>query len=339
MKKTILPLTLSIFLFSCNFANESTTVRPTNFNLIDKNNIPYIKDPWNDIVGFKNGDLIGIVINVDNIGLTVLPFNYFSKNCWEDTQKEGRLYFKIDIKIPSELYNKECLVIGTVSNISIKKPSDACDNTNGTIDLKNSYIEEYVPNKIPENISKSPNVNQYTSDSIDKYNQTYKEYNSVNNNPENETSTIIEKNNNSTDNNDEMPPVQTNVTVTNSEKTENNNQIAKKLEIEPAMTIVEQMPEFPGGNDEIKEFIKKNLQYPQKEKEAGISGTCYVNFIIEKDGSISDIKVLRGISGGSDCDKEALRIISSMPKWIPGKQNGLLVRVFFNLPIKFSINN
>lgn len=107
--------------------------------------------------------------------------------------------------------------------------------------------------------------------------------------------------------------------------------------VEQIFTIVEQQPEFPGGYEAMMKFIQKNVNYPQVEKEAGISGTCYVNFVVEKDGSITDVKVLRGVSGGPGCDKEAVRVVKSMPGWKPGKQNGSAVRVYFNLPIKFTL--
>jgi protein TonB len=107
--------------------------------------------------------------------------------------------------------------------------------------------------------------------------------------------------------------------------------------IEAPLTIVEQMPTFPGGEVEMMKYIQRNVQYPQVEKEAGISGTCYVTFVVEKDGNITDVKVLRGVSGGPGCDKEALRVVKSMPNWKPGKQNGREVRVQFNLPIKFTL--
>lgn len=102
------------------------------------------------------------------------------------------------------------------------------------------------------------------------------------------------------------------------------------------LTIVEQMPSYKGGEAAMKKFIQKNVKYPKAEKEAGISGTCYITFVVEKDGSLSSIRVLRGVPGGPGCDKEAVRVISRMKKWKPGKQNGKFVRVQFNLPIKYS---
>lgn len=109
---------------------------------------------------------------------------------------------------------------------------------------------------------------------------------------------------------------------------------------EQIFTIVEQMPEFPGGQAAMMKFIKDKIEaigYPQMEKEAGISGTCYVTFVVDKDGTVTDAKVLRGVSGGSGYDKVALQVVKAMPKWGAGKQNGRAVSVQYNLPIKFTI--
>lgn len=107
--------------------------------------------------------------------------------------------------------------------------------------------------------------------------------------------------------------------------------------IEAPLVIVEQMPSFPGGELAMMKYIQKKVVYPQMEKEAGIAGTCYITFVVEKDGTITDVKLLRGVSGGPGCDKEAIRVVKSMPPWKAGKQNGRAVRVQFNLPIKFSL--
>lgn len=96
-------------------------------------------------------------------------------------------------------------------------------------------------------------------------------------------------------------------------------------------TVVEESPEFPGGGGKAMLFISKNLKIP--ETEAVISGTVYVTFVIERDGSISNVMILRGIS--QECDNEAIRVVKSMPKWHPGRQNGKAVRVQFILPIIF----
>ncbi|MPM01267.1 hypothetical protein SDC9_47506 [bioreactor metagenome] len=81
------------------------------------------------------------------------------------------------------------------------------------------------------------------------------------------------------------------------------------------------------------DFLRNNIKYPQGARESGIQGTVFLTFVIEPDGKLSNIKVLRGIGGG--CDEEAIRIISLMPPWKPGKQFGKPVRVQFNLPIRF----
>jgi protein TonB len=99
--------------------------------------------------------------------------------------------------------------------------------------------------------------------------------------------------------------------------------------------VVEEQAEFPGGLDSMYAYIVKNLKYPELAKEKGIEGRVFVNFIIEKDGSISNVKILRGIGGG--CEEAAVEMIKNMPKWKPAKQRGKPVRCQFNLPIKFEL--
>jgi len=103
----------------------------------------------------------------------------------------------------------------------------------------------------------------------------------------------------------------------------------------PIFTVVEEMPEFIGGTDELYKFLGSNIKYPEKAKADGIHGKVYVNFIVEKDGKVTNVNVLRGIGGG--CDEESVRVLNSMPNWIPGKQRGENVRVSYNLPIKFAL--
>jgi protein TonB len=97
--------------------------------------------------------------------------------------------------------------------------------------------------------------------------------------------------------------------------------------------IVEKMPEFPGSDTALYRFLADNIHYPDSAKKAGIQGTVYIKFVVKEDGSLTDIRLLRGIGGG--CDEEALRVLKSMPKWIPGKNNNKPVRVACTLPIKF----
>ncbi len=104
---------------------------------------------------------------------------------------------------------------------------------------------------------------------------------------------------------------------------------------EEVFVVVEEQAEFPGGLDSMYAFIVKNLKYPELAKEKGIEGRVFVQFVIEKDGSISNVKILRGIGGG--CEEAAVEMIKNMPKWKPGKQRGKPVRFQFVLPIKFEL--
>ncbi len=104
---------------------------------------------------------------------------------------------------------------------------------------------------------------------------------------------------------------------------------------EQIFTVVENDPEFPGGMDALYKYLGQNIKYPQLARDNGITGKVYVTFVVEKDGSIANPKVLRDIGGG--CGQEAIRVVKSMPKWTPGKQRGKAVRVQFNLPVNFSL--
>ena len=99
--------------------------------------------------------------------------------------------------------------------------------------------------------------------------------------------------------------------------------------------VVEEMPEFPGGTAKLLEYIQKNMKYPMMARESDIQGKVYVQFVVEPDGSISNVQVLRGIGGG--CDEEAMRVIKSLPKWKPGKQRGKPVRVSYQIPVFFKL--
>jgi periplasmic protein TonB len=107
-------------------------------------------------------------------------------------------------------------------------------------------------------------------------------------------------------------------------------------EEEEIFRVVEARPEFPGGDAALYAFLYKNMTYPGLAKEAGISGKVYVTFVVEKDGSITDVRVLRGIGGG--CDEEAMRVVKNMPRWTPGKQRNIPVRVQFILDVKFTLS-
>jgi periplasmic protein TonB len=108
-----------------------------------------------------------------------------------------------------------------------------------------------------------------------------------------------------------------------------------KKEVETTFTIVEQMPEFRDGEKAMFRFLAENYKIPALARENGIEGTVYVGFVINKDGDVRDITIKRGISGG--CNEEAVRVVSMMPKWRPGRQNGKAVNVAFTLPIKIKL--
>ena len=99
--------------------------------------------------------------------------------------------------------------------------------------------------------------------------------------------------------------------------------------------VVEQMPSFPGGNSALMEYLQQNVKYPVVAQENGVQGRVVVSFVVEKDGSITDVKVVRSVD--PSLDKEAARVVKSMPRWIPGKQNGSAVRVKYNVPVSFRL--
>ncbi len=110
----------------------------------------------------------------------------------------------------------------------------------------------------------------------------------------------------------------------------------KKVSVDDEVfVVVEEQAEFPGGLDSMYAYIQKNLKYPELAKEKGIEGRVFVSFIIEKDGSISNILIKRAIGGG--CEEATVEMIKNMPKWKPGKQRGKPVRFQFTLPIKFEL--
>lgn len=99
--------------------------------------------------------------------------------------------------------------------------------------------------------------------------------------------------------------------------------------------VVEVMPQFPGGQIAMLQYLMKNIKYPEQAVKEGIQGRVTVRFIVEKDGSISDVKPV--LSVHPLLNKEAVRVVESMPKWSPGKNNGKPVRVRFNLPVMFKL--
>ena len=103
------------------------------------------------------------------------------------------------------------------------------------------------------------------------------------------------------------------------------------------LTAINDKPQFVGGESELSSFINKNLQYPQEEKNNGLQGRVYITFVIDRDGSVTNVELYKGLKDGPGCDKEAIRIVGLMPKWIPGKVNGHPAKVRYIVPIKFQL--
>ncbi len=143
---------------------------------------------------------------------------------------------------------------------------------------------------------------------------------------------------------EEQPPPQeklseTNVGVVTQAGDENAVEPPPEVVADPdagkVYSYVEEMPTFPGGEAALYEYLQRNIKYPPLARENGITGKVFIGFVVDKEGKIGDIKILRSLGAG--CDEEALRVIKSMPGWKPGKQNGRTVAVSYSMPINFSL--
>ena len=114
-----------------------------------------------------------------------------------------------------------------------------------------------------------------------------------------------------------------------------NEPVKPKVEENQVFEYVEQMPSFPGGPSALMQYLSKNIKYPPFAEENGIQGRVVCTFVVERDGSVTDIHIAKGVD--SSLDKEAIRVVSAMPKWIPGRQNGQMVRVKYTLPVTFRL--
>ena len=111
--------------------------------------------------------------------------------------------------------------------------------------------------------------------------------------------------------------------------------VTQAVEEEKPYEMVEQMPTFPGGAEALLQYIAKNLKYPTIAQENGVQGRVICQFVVGRDGSVQNVRVVRSLD--PSCDKEAVRVIQSLPKWIPGKQNGKAVPVYYTVPIMFKL--
>ena len=128
-------------------------------------------------------------------------------------------------------------------------------------------------------------------------------------------------------------------TVAPQEKTKNQTEV-KSIPVQPdkdgVFTRVEKLPQYSGGYDAMIKFLVENINYPAEAKKNGIQGTVFTTFIVQANGAVTNVKILRGIGGG--CDEEAVRVVKIMPNWTPGMEKGKNVAVQFNLPIKFKLD-
>ena len=111
--------------------------------------------------------------------------------------------------------------------------------------------------------------------------------------------------------------------------------VKPKEEDTKIFSVVEQMPSFPGGMTALMQYLSRNIKYPPVAEEMSIQGRVICTFVVERDGSVTDVRIAKGVD--PYLDKEAIRVVSSMPKWIPGRQNGQSVRVKYTLPVTFRL--
>lgn len=112
----------------------------------------------------------------------------------------------------------------------------------------------------------------------------------------------------------------------------------KKVEVDTAIyPTPDKLPEFPGGNQAMGSFVSTNLTYPDSARQYGLSGTCYITFVVEVDGTKSNFKVVKGVKDCPICDQDAINVIKKMPKFMPGMKDGVPVRVTYNIPVNFRL--
>lgn len=109
--------------------------------------------------------------------------------------------------------------------------------------------------------------------------------------------------------------------------------------VEEIFSVAEEDPMFPGGSGALNAYLANNIRYPETALEQGIEGKCYIGFVVGKSGEITDIKVLKGVTGCPECDREAVRVINQMPRWSPGKNGGKPVKTKFSVPVNYKISN
>ena len=134
---------------------------------------------------------------------------------------------------------------------------------------------------------------------------------------------------------EKQKPLENDDTEISSNKYVTSKPINNSKDVAKVFDVVEEMPQFPGGSSAMFEYIAASLKYPVKAEENGVQGRVVCSFVVDTDGSVSDVKVVKSVD--PTLDKEAKRIIQGMPKWIPGKQGGAPVRVKYTVPVTFRL--
>jgi len=114
--------------------------------------------------------------------------------------------------------------------------------------------------------------------------------------------------------------------------------VPTKDTVREVLAFAEVMPHFPGGEGEFQKYLQANIHYPDTARKYGREGTVYIYFVVKHDGSISDVRSMKGVSGAPELAEEAIHVIRAMPDWEPGKMNGRAVNVGMTIPIRFSLN-
>jgi TonB family protein len=127
------------------------------------------------------------------------------------------------------------------------------------------------------------------------------------------------------------------ISVNTVQDNQSKSQSSEKANQKDAQQLVEVQPSFPGGQDAMSKFLVENIKYPVDAMKKNIMGTVYVSFTVETDGTLTDVKILKGI--GSGCDEETIRVVKLMPKWVPGKAKGQPVKAQITLPVKFKLDD
>jgi TonB family protein len=287
----------------------------------------------------KDQELNAVIVNFENQIILLKTevkdvTNIQNQKQLENTQLKNNLNLNVAeiSSLKSTLENERNSNLKKVQELNV-----AIVNFENQISLLKSEVKDAINNlnqKQLENTKLKADLNLYLTEIINLKIKTTTQSTNSNISGNKNLTNYNSRNTNQYPRADEMPRA----VAIESDEISTTAEAPKAVEIEQPkedeiFTTVEYQPEFPGGIKEMYGFIGKNLKYPSAAQRANVSGKVFVKFVVEKDGSLGDIQILKGIGFG--CDEEAQRVSKSMPKWNPGKQNGRNVRVFFTMPISF----